>query len=86
MPAEFVQDIVIFVNRARLLRLYSILHLLANFVQDIIIFVNTHDCYILEAHPEAEWDALVTHENDLHHFTVSYLCTLCMYLGLTSVL
>ena len=63
-----LQDTVIFVNTDD----FGMLHIFMCILQDIVIFVNTDDCYIVEAHPEREWDSLVSHEDDLHRFTVSY--------------
>ena len=47
-------------------------------LQDIVIFVNTDDCYIVEAHHERQWDNLISHEDDLHRFTVSF-SMICIY-------
>ena len=38
---------------------FGMLHIFMCKLQDIVIFVNTDDCYIVEAHPEREWDSLV---------------------------
>ena len=58
---------------------FGMLHIFMCKLQDIVIFVNTDDCYIVEAHPERRWDKLISHEDDLHRFTVSYLCYACTY-------
>ena len=77
-----LQDIVISVNTDDFRMLHTVifintddfvmLHVFMCKLQDIVIFVNTDDCYIVEAHPEQAWDTLVSHEDDLHRFTVSY--------------